>query len=162
MRALIHVAVFSVFSFWVNLGHAEVLFTSLELGGIERPVNLCLVDQVKKQFPPAPDEVVVDRGFAFRGRFPTHPLYMDVPILFVMYFVPVADSPNEIKVTRDIHVAVPSFNRSGWSPVATPGTSVYTHVQGATDGQIFFSAVDAKNSAFDKAFSVNAAHCFKN
>ena len=135
--------------------------TSIELGASETQLNKCLVEHLKRAVPPIQEEVVVERGFAFRGTFPTHPLFNDVPVLFVSYLVPVTGSPNEVRVTRDVHIAVPSLHRTGWQLRPQMDGQGGEHVAGVVDGRIFFSVVDSSSQVFEQVRVVSADECFR-
>lgn len=128
---------------------------SIELSSIETTLNLCVVDALKKLFPVDADTKVVDSGFAFAGTFPTHPLFNDVPVLFVSYYKNL--DQNEVEIVKDLHVAIPSLQRSGWTAdYANAGASV----SGFIDGTAYVSVLGADNTFGTSPIKFDVSSCF--
>jgi hypothetical protein len=139
----------------LNVNAGQVMFAKVDLSGSGTALNKCIVEKIKVALPPSEEQKVVETGFAFSGTFTTHPLFSSVPVLFVSYQTDVDGTQNEVTVVRDIHVAIPSFQRYGWQPNFQEQT-----VSAMVDGEAYVSVIEENNNLFQDPLRLDISSCW--
>ncbi len=120
---------------------------TVELQSVGTTFNKCLVDKVKTHLKIPAQSLVQETGFAYFGTFPTHPLFSQVPVLFLSELVPtpIADT---YQVQMEIHLALASELRA-WIPLKNPASGSYDSVRGLqVSKKAYLATREANGGAF--------------